>query len=262
MNTFQTYDLFRLLNFKKRKHTIEFGETDSLVYYRFDEVDYFNYVLIKSFPIAKREFIDILSIYVNNKRKVVKFIFPIKYKTKVQSLIGLDSFFHEIICVEKFVLKKEVSKISYQYLLPVKTETNILLYTKLYLEGFNSNKTNVKDVAKNFKLLLDTGKVDLFLIINNSKIAGVCSNFYNDDKVFLCACTVLEAHRNIGLQKAAIKERIEIGINKGYFRFTSWAYANSLSHQNLIKSGFSNYANYGECLSKPLENIISTEGKL
>ncbi len=256
MKTFIPYDIFRLTNYKKENNLIDFGETDSLIYYCFNEVDYFNYIILISEFQNIDELRNVLSIYSRFNRKRIKFLFKESLTIKYDYLIDSEKGFHKIQCVEKIISDRIDNYSDKKVLRPVKTDEEIILYTKLYLKGFKSNKTNIIEVAKNFRLLFDTKSVDLFFIMNNAIIAGICSNFYNGKNVFLCACVVLDLYQNIGLQKKAINERIKFGLIKGFLQFNSWAYDDSVSYHNLIKSGFSKYATYEEYVSKPLENLI------
>lgn len=63
MENFLNYDQFRLSQYKNRKEQIDFGETNSYYYYRFDEVDYFNYLFFKTTSYNSQELLDLFSKY-------------------------------------------------------------------------------------------------------------------------------------------------------------------------------------------------------
>ena len=132
------------------------------------------------------------------------------------------------------------------------------MFTEVYLKGFGSINQDIVDVALNFRYVMDSDQVDFFFVIEKGQIAGVCVNYYGERSVFLAGCAILDPYRNNGLQKKAIDARVYIGREKGYSLVTSWAYKNSVSHENLMKSNLRNYSFYGECLSKPLESVIAT----
>ena len=257
MQSFLSYDHFRLENFKKRKPGIEMEKTEELSSYRFDEVGYFNYIFFEHENFDRLKFRNLLTKYINDGTKQIKLIFPYHKKEKFREFCQNDFKIKGIGCVKKEITDNfKVPKEKKDFLELVKNEKELFLYTKLYLEGFGSENTNVAEVAKNFALLHQTGKVDFFLIKHNETFAGICANYYDKKHVFLAACAILPPFMNAGLQKAAIHERIKIASKKGYQTITSWAYYNDISHQNLLKTGFTNYAKYGECLSKPIGQLL------
>ncbi len=256
MDTFQTYDLFRLSKYKKRKSQIDFGQYDDFTFFRFNEVDYFNYVLFKD--IQKTTFEQLYPIfnsyYLDNK-EAIKLIYPVHLKDELSKYIGTGSS-KKIACVKRN-LNNDFELESDNILHKVTTTEELFIFTEIYLKGFGSNSA-IEEVELNFELLKESTQNDLFLIMWEGEIAGICVNFYCKNHVLLAICTIKEEFRNLGLQKKAIHERMLIGCSKGYKIFTSFTYKDSVSHQNMLKSKFYNYATYEESISKPLENLIKT----
>jgi hypothetical protein len=256
MNSFQSYDTFRLKKFLKRKPTIEVGDKLGFSYYLFDEVDYFNYVFFSSKEYNAAELSEVFLKYKKIEKNVVKIIFPLGEVFNYRKLIDFSSTVKEIVCLERQILNGEcISKVE-SVLRKVNDKEEVYSFTKIYLEGFGSEVKDVLEVTKNFCLLFESKKVDFYFIIQKKKIAGVCVNYYEKKHVLLAACTIRKAYRNCGLQKKAIDERVFLGREKGYESFSCWAYKGGISHQNLLKSKFFNYSVYEECISKPLDELV------
>lgn len=260
MYTFQTYDLFRLSHFQKRKPDIRFGDGDAFTFYRFSEVDYFNYILFKSANYAKTELEEVLQAYLKEGRTEIKFLFPSVMRESFTKLIQEETL-HEIACLKQTV-KKELRVNQNQTLLAlVKNQEELLEYTRIYLQCFGSDNTNYTEVSENLNLLWQDDAVDFFFVNQGLNRLGICSNYYGPHAVFLSAGAILPSYRNHGLHKQIIAERIALARLKGYTAFVSWAYTGSISYQNLIKSSFTHYASYCEYVSQPLE-VLTTTGKL
>ena len=258
MLTFQNYDFFRLNKFKIRKANIDFGETSSFSYYRFEEVDYFNYILFYSNNYDESDLKKILSEYLKDGKEHIKFIFPANEDNKYPNIINETVEPNKIVCLKNISKQQLIIENIDQLLSPVIDQEDLLEYTRIYLEGFDSEVKEVSEVAKNFSHLNESSRVDFFFVKYNGNIVGICSNYYCEDHVFLSACAILPPYRNIGLQKKAIKARISISQRRGYSVFTSWAYMNGISHNNLLNTGFSNYQLFNEYISKPLEHLTET----
>lgn len=257
MYTFQTYDLFRLAHFQKRKPGISFGDRDAFTFYQFSEVDYFNYILFKSANYVEDELEQTFQSFLNEGRSRIKFLFPSLIKNSFTSLVEKETF-HEIACLKQSIETIVVANQTASLLTPVKNQDDLYEYTRIYLEGFGSANTDYKDVAENFNLLYRDDAVDFFFVNEEGKRVGICSNYYGPEAVFLSAGAVLASYRNHGLHKHMIAERIAAAKLKGFTEFVSWAYTGSISYQNLIKSNFSHYASYCEYVSKPLEALTKT----
>lgn len=260
MHTFQTYDLFRLTCFQKRKPEIRFGDSDAFTFYLFDEVDYFNYILFKSANYNESELEEVLRTYSDNGRSTVKFLFPTFIKASFLNLIEVDTL-HEIACLKLAQPERFHSDENEPLLTSVENKKDLLEYTRIYLRGFDSENTQYEEVAENFCLLWQNEVVDFFFVNHKGERVGICSNFYGPEAVFLSAGAVLPPFRNHGLHKRMIAERVALGRQKGHTEFVSWAYTGSISYQNLLKSYFTHYASYCEYVSKPLE-ILTKAGSL
>jgi hypothetical protein len=239
VHTFQTYDLFRLSHFKVRKPKIDFGDTASFAYYRFNEVDYFNYILFKTSTYDKAALREILQAYLKDRKTL-----------------------HEIACLKQSLAENQQSNEDEPLLTLVENEKDLLEYTRIYLEAFESSNTDYEEVAQNFALLMHDDAVDFFLVNYKSNFVGICSNYYGPEAVFLSAGAVLPPYKNHGLHKQIIAERMVLGKLKGYTEFVSWAYTGSISYKNLMKSNFTHYASYCEYVSKPLESLTAAGGLL
>jgi GNAT superfamily N-acetyltransferase len=261
MHTFQTYDLFRLSHFRERKPKIDFGETHSFTYYRFNEVDYFNYILFKTSDYDEAELDEILLAYLRDGRSQIKFLFPDLIKNSFSNLIQEETL-HEIACLKQSVGENQWANNHEPLLTPFTNEEDLIEYTRIYLESFSSSNTDYKEVAQNFQLLMQDDAVDFFFVNYRGNRVGICSNYYGSEAVFLSAGAVLPPYRNHGLHKQIIAERIALAKLKGHTEFVSWAYTGSISYKNLIKSNFKPYASYCEYVSKPLEALTAAGGLL
>lgn len=263
MLTFQEYDFFRLAQYRKRKGQIVFEHMAGFDYCRYDEVDYFNYLFLTDQNMNRTRFNEVLAQYRRDNKDRIKVIFSQDLMSIHDNLIDLTQGVRNIACVKK-ELKPEESYDSEQKVLSrVRSAQELRYFTELYLRGFNSNNRNVLEVSENFRYLQMSDQMDLFFITYKGDIAGVCCNYYSDKQyTHLSGCAVLEAYRNVGLQKKAIRARIREGQKRKSRFFTAWAYEGSISHSNMLKVGFSNYAIYAEGISKPLETLIETREAL
>lgn len=260
MYTFQSYDLFRLSCFQNRKPDIRFGDTDALTFYQFTEVDYFNYILFKSANYSQVELEQILQTYLSQGRSDIKFLFPSFLKNSFTNLIAEETF-REIACLKQNAVRDLTKDENELVIAAVKNQRDLMEYTRIYLEGFGSDNINYREVSSNLELLWRENAVDFFFINYEGKRAGICSNYYGPEAVFLSAGAILPAYRNKGLHKRVIADRITLAKLKGHNEFVSWAYTGSISYQNLVKSNFSHYASYCEYVSKPLE-VLTKAGSL
>ncbi|MFT6054248.1 MAG: hypothetical protein ACJAS3_001247 [Roseivirga sp.] len=261
MHTFQTYDLFRLSHFKVRKPKIDFGDTASFAYYRFSEVGYFNYILFKTSTYDKAALKEILRAYLKDGITQVKLLFPAVFKESLSALIAGETL-HEIACLKQSLEENQQSNKYEPMLTLVENEKDLLEYTRIYLEAFESSNTDYEEVAQNFALLMHDDAVDFFLVNYKSNFVGICSNYYGPEAVFLSAGAVLPPYKNHGLHKQIIAERMALAKLKGHTEFVSWAYTGSISYENLMKSNFTHYASYCEYVSKPLELLTAAGGLL
>lgn len=254
MHTFQTYDLFRLSHFQKRKPKIDFGDTHFCSFYRFNEVDYFNYILFKTNSYDQDELDQILRAYVKDGRSQIKFLFPKNLDASFDEMVQKETL-HEIACLRYNTLEEKTEKDCSNSLSLVSNWEDLLDYTRIYLEGFGSTNTNHEEIAQNFQLLMQDQAVDFYFVNQGGQRVGICSNFYGKEAVFLSAGAILAPYQNSGLHKQIIAERVALAKLKGHTEFVSWAYSGSVSYHNLIKSNFLHYATYCEYISKPLEAL-------
>ena len=248
------YDIFRLNEYKRRDKSINWNISSSYTFLRYDKVDYFNYLFIANKSINTSIINDLIIDYFDNHIRRIKFIYPKgdNYKKYLDPSKKNKTI---LLCKnEHFKPGKNISNI----LTSVKTNSDLLIFTKIYLETFESDNKNYSEVASNFQLLLDSKKTDLFLIKEGGNIVGVCSNYYSDTYFLLSACGILNKYKNKGFQKKAINERLMIGKFKGYSISFAWTYEDSPSLSNLLRSGFLIEEEYEEALSKLLVDIKPT----
>ncbi|MFT4521802.1 MAG: GNAT superfamily N-acetyltransferase [Bacteroidia bacterium] len=261
MNTFLSYDQFRLGKFKDRKPCIQTASTKALSYFLFDEVDYFNYLFIKERSILNSDLMPVIDEFIASGRDRIKIICKQSSIKFHRDLIDEDVPIKKIVCVHKTWQVIGTTR-GPSILQKVVSDSDIRLFTTIYLRGFESNANNEDEVAQNFTLLHKSGETHFYFVTYRGKVAGICANHFNRNHVFLSACAVLAPYRNLGLQKVAIQERLQLAHQQGYRRATSWAYANGISHHNLVKSGFTEYEIYGEAISKSLELLRAERGIL
>lgn len=256
MTPFQMYDAFRLQHFKKRKSNINHGHTKTFSFYHFNEVDYFNYIYLFSEHIDYSLLSEVLNLYLKDGRNKIKIIFPSSLRSALSHLIDHPKKIKQTatVCFETELNASQ--SITTGFLSPVSNWKDIKVFTKHYLQGFASKQTNYREVALNFNLLMESKQVDFFLVKKEQEILGLCGNFFSENLQILNVGIVLNGMRNTGLHKEMIKHRLVLGKNKGFNTVQTWAYNDSISHNNLLKMNFQNTNIYDECLSKPLAGII------
>ncbi|WP_281612795.1 GNAT family N-acetyltransferase [Flammeovirga sp. SubArs3] len=248
------YDMYRLETYKQRKRNIAINNYKGYLSLMFEEVDYFNYLYLNT-----------------NNISIKKLGLPYYEKgiDRIKIIQSKESYYHHdfldlsyqdrtiVACYKD--LSTYIPSSNITTIKPVSNDEDLLHFTKLYLTVFGSSNKDYDEVAENFKLLLQSKQSDLFFIQENGNTIGICSNFYNEEYMFLASCGVLPEYQNRGFQKKAIKERLSIGKQKGYKSCYVWAYDNTISLSNLLKSGLSIHKTYHEGLSKPLGDLIKQQ---
>ncbi|MCC4213916.1 hypothetical protein [Leeuwenhoekiella parthenopeia] len=254
---FALYDLFRLSAFGNRKTEIKTYLDQNFLAFLFPEVDYFNYVYFFSNWASEKTLIDILKNYQNYGRSTVKFIIPKNLDPKIPVTFLSENPPKTISCLQNTEPEIPENPVDFE-LKPVISSEELADYTRLYLQCFESKKTNYKEVAANFYLLLNASETDLFFIYYKNKRVGFCSSFYTPQYCLLSACGISAENRYLGFQKQAIYERLRIASFKGFTNFKVWTYKDSISYSNLLKTGFKTEYEHHEYLSRPLEDLTKS----
>ena len=254
---FALFDLFRLSAFTNRKTEIKTHIDQTFLAFLFPEVDYFNYVYFFTDLVSEETLLNILKNYQNYGRNTVKFIIPKNLDQYIPETLLSKNPPKTISCLQN--TEPEIPETPADFeLKPVISSEELAAYTRLYLQCFDSKKTNYEEVAANFLLLLNASETELFFIYYKNKRVGFCSSFYTPEYCLLSACGICSENRYLGFQKQAIYERLRIASLKGFTNFKVWTYKDSISYLNLLKTGFKTEYEHDEYLSRPLDDLTKS----
>lgn len=243
MNTLLQYDLLRLNAFQKNpavQNVISISKEGELTLLKFRPVDYFNYC------IGKIESPQVLNL--------VRSFYSDTVEKKHQVLIDSQDYFSRSI-LEQSLDYQFTKKIALMKLEPfqefkdfglerlslrrVKIQ-DILDFKRLYLESFEAENRHDESVEENFKLKILAEGTKFYFIQTQENRVGITGIYQNQEAHILSVGAVLKDFRNQGFHKAAMTRRIQACRETNpHLPIYSWAYQDSISHQNMIKSGFS-----------------------
>lgn len=141
-------------------------------------------------------------------------------------------------------LSKTVARPSSQtWLRPVCTES-LLAFTKDYLSGFDSQRTDISQVASNFRQLLSSPSISLYRVIADEQAVGVAVLYRHGSEFLLAGGAVLSQYRQKGYHKKALISRLQQCYQQNATAITGWAYDQSISYQNMLKLGLTPHKRY------------------
>lgn len=243
MNSLLHYDLLRLEAFQNNqavRNSIAISREGELTLLKFGPVKYFNYCLgkidnPKMLDLVRDFYTDTVEnqhqILIDSRDEVSKSIlnhcqdYQEDQKIAVMGLWPEEphhSFFHSEIHL------KQVSEIE------------ISQFAWLYLDCFEAENRHAESVEENFLHKLRVDGLKFYFIQRNEQNVGITGLYQNAEFQLLSVGAIKYEFRNLGFHKAALSWRIDHCRNQNPdLPIFSWAYQNSISHCNMIKSGMS-----------------------
>ena len=238
MELFFEYDLNRLRAYsqiKGNQNRIHILEEENFMAFCFPSVSYFNYAFSKNNqPLNLQEFLSIKKFYRDRDISLHKFI----------GLSGLydNSFlsslrYHKknVISQTKYSFNQQATS-NYQFtsVFEEVTDSELMLFTQTYLEGFNAIDRDVKEVYDNFVGLYSMPGTKLYLVKNEHDIMGIVVLYELNHHYFLAAGAILPKYQGHNHHKAGIMMRInKCLMDPNLNSIISWAYKGSVSHHNM-----------------------------
>lgn len=243
MNTLLQYDLLRLEAFQKNqtvRDSIAISKEGELTLLKFKPVNYFNYCIGK---IESPQVLDLIRRFYSDTLEKQHQILIDEEDLISQSIISECSeykFFKKIAVMR---LKPEESYRKYAHpSLHIRqvTEADIREFAWLYLESFEAENRHKESVEENFLHKLRVNGVKFYFIQFNDLPVGITGIYQNNEIQLLSVGAVKKEFRNFGFHKAVLSWRIEACRQlRPDLPVYSWAYQDSISQGNMLKSGMS-----------------------
>lgn len=241
MNTLLHYDLLRLEAFQNNvsvRNSIAIDETGELTLLKFKTIHYFNYCIGK---VTSLELLDYIQ----------KFYADIS-ENKHQILIDSEDYLSGEIIQQSLDYRLE-GKISIMKLIPENfaghpilpevdlvpvSEQNIKEFAWLYLSCFEAENRHEESVEENFRLKLNVEGLHFYFINYKNKPVGITGLYFHPKFTILSVGAILKEFRFLGIHKSALSWRIQKSqAVQGDQPIFSWAYTDSISYQNMVKTG-------------------------
>jgi hypothetical protein len=243
MNTLLHYDLLRLEAFKKNdsvKDAIAISQFEDLTLLKFCPVNYFNYCFGK---VENHQVLDLVKeFYSDTVQRQHQILIDSKDRLS-QSILEQDEDYHffKRIAIMKLSPTHPAMDFSEKEMTLVSvTSHNVGEFAWLYLRCFEAENRHAESVEENFLHKLNVPGMKFYFIQRDQQKIGITGLYQNPDFQILSVAAVLPDFRNLGFHKSALSWRIrtckEMNSLSPIF---SWAYQNSISHQNMIKVGMS-----------------------
>lgn len=243
MNPMLHYDVARLQAFQNNssvRNSIQVSEVENVTVLKFEPVHYFNYAMGR---IQTQEVLDwVEQFYLQTGVAQHQFLIDAE-DMESRSILEQSSKYRPYTKIALMKLAPEETHLDFERnglsLDPVTKET-IREFAWLYLESFEAENRHAESVETNFEKKLDIPGLELFFIRDKGHPVGVTGIFHQKAYQILSVGAMLSDFRNRGFHKAALSQRLrwcreaarEIPVY-------SWAYAGSVSHQNMEKVGMS-----------------------
>jgi GNAT superfamily N-acetyltransferase len=111
-------------------------------------------------------------------------------------------------------------------------------YADIYIQGFQMPAYLKDGVAQNNEVLIDHDQWTFYLASVNGEPAGIGVMFIKDRIATLAAAATLPSHRNRGIQRALIQQRIHQAYREECSLLVGQAKFGSVSQNNMERSGF------------------------
>lgn len=234
------YDIDRLKAYSTHKHNnISIIHGENYTSLSFPEVDYFNYVIqTQDKLLGKNDLQCIKAFYENNgisKHQIILSDTDTDSETQFNLNRNGYSFkksFSQTFITPTTLIENQVSaEVSFIEV----TNSNIDLFTSLYLKGFDAHGRDVRKVSANFNTLLNNSKFNLMLIKYGDIFVGINVLYHKKNESLLAGGAIIPEYRNKGLHKAGLNFRIQKALAQNSNKITAFAYDNTVSLQNMFK---------------------------
>ena len=249
MELFFKYDLLRLRAYdsvNSKKNKIAILDTENYLALCFPAVKYFNYAVSKNNQtLTPEEFSGIREFYRSQNISSHK-------------IINLNDNF-ELDVLERLNYRKKstISKVGFgigQTVLTARVpdvnfivvdKGNLEEFTKTYLDAFEAEDRDIRDVCENFGGLLKTEGIELFIVKDNFKTVGVVVLYSTNHIYYLAGGAILPEYRDNHYHKAGITMRLQKSLqDKSMQSIISWAYKDGISHRNMKSLGMIDVAEF------------------
>ena len=241
MNTLLHYDLLRLEAFQKNqavRSSIAISREGELTLLKFRPINYFNYCFGK---IDSPRVLDL-----------VREFYSDTVEKQHQVLIDAEDYASQSVldhcqdyrCEQRIAVMQLQPHQNFQpyfhpeiQLLQV-TEADIQRFAWLYLECFEAENRHAESVEENFLHKLQVEGVKFYFVQCQDQPVGITGIYQNSQFQILSVGAIKNEFRNFGFHKAALSWRIQL-CRTLYpdLPIFSWAYQDSISHANMVKSG-------------------------
>ena len=250
MDLFYEYDIERLRSYDRvaanaGKITIESCPSHLLLSYT--DVGYFNYCVCHQ-PANLPEVVEqVKPFYIHRQVK--------HHKLLIDEALGNEHHFRflnengytlkeRLMAVRDPTLKYRQQPHQAGLRLESVSEATLSEFTENYLAAFESEQKNSTPVVNNFRQLTGNKNIALFQVVDQREPVGIAV-FYGIEKDFcLAGGAILPAFRNKGYHKTALVTRLNWLNEQNARSIISWAYANGISYQNMLKVGLVPYKSY------------------
>jgi hypothetical protein len=234
------YDIDRLLSYASdTNNNIHIVDKDSFMMLCFPEVDYFNYAFTPiNQTLSARQLNYIEHFYLDKNIIKHKVIINANCPESNAMLQNHSGYKHTSTISKTVVASTHNHQAKHSDNLDfIKADdSNIDLFTKLYLKSFGSNKKPNATIVNNFKSLLRLVDLDLFLLKSEDKYVGINVLYQSDTESLLAGGAILPEHRNKGFHQQGLKFRINKAMQKSHAKnIVAWAYNPSISLDNMLK---------------------------
>lgn len=241
MNTLLHYDLLRLEAFQQNpeiQNAIAINQCGELTLLKFKPINYFNYCIGK---IESTQVIDYVEeFYADIHQKNHQVIIDSKDLLSLDIIKKFPKYKQrETICIMTLSPEEEpVSPQENTIQLKLVLQKDIAEFAWLYLNCFDAENRHEESVVENFRLKLKAPGLEFYFIMVDGVPVGITGLYFHPEFTVLSVGAIQEKYRFQGYHKSALSDRIKRAKTQNPEKpIYSWAYKNSISHQNMIKSG-------------------------
>ena len=240
MELFFKYDLNRLQAFSSVKeidNQIKILEEHKFMAFSFPEVGYFNYAFpTNGLPLEKFDLEYINDFYRSFGLDKYKIIVPPNHHELKKYFSGNSNFqLVETVVQTYYPLENKLNfKINSNIKFIRVDKSNILEFTKTYLDSFEAIGRDENRVAQNFTSLMERPGVEFYLANNGKAHMGVNVLYRERNNYLLAGGAVLPEYRNHDHHKSGLTMRLQKCLEDPQVeKITSWAYKGGVSLHNM-----------------------------
>lgn len=219
------------------QNQIKILEEDDFFAFSFPEVGYFNYAFTKdNQPFEKGGIERIQAFY--NSRQIRKHRIKIPFDQEESRALLEDDYIKIGTIVKTYFPVTETFDCpdvnTPEFVLV--DESNIVTFTKVYLDSFEAVGRDPEQVAENFRGLLTIPGTELYLVRDEGQNAGIVVLYGQEHHYFLAGGAILPGFRNKDYHKSGLRMRIRKCLRDQQLAgIYSWADKDGISHQNMVK---------------------------